>query len=120
MHLLDEALSAPECVISVMGAHAGEDANVIFERKIRDCVNAGRTFWVGKSAKARPGHVQALCGSGHGYVIFIEPATLGGARPTTESQSAKEYSPDREHWFALPPGIGPVTGQMDNVATALV
>ena len=54
MSLLDEALSAPECVISVMGAHAGEDAATIFERKVGDCRTAGRTFWVAKSAKARP------------------------------------------------------------------
>jgi len=36
MSLLDEALGAPECAVSVMGAHAGEDADAIFERKIED------------------------------------------------------------------------------------
>jgi len=73
MSLLDEALGASECVISVMGAHAGEDAAVIFERKIEDCRAVGHTFWVAKSAKARPQQVQAFCGSGRGYVIFVEP-----------------------------------------------
>ena len=120
MSLLDDALGASECVISVMGAHAGEDAAVIFERKIEDCRAAGRTFWVAKSAKARPQQVQAFCGSGRGYVIFVEPATPGGARATTESASAKEYSPDGIVWSPLPEGLGPVTGQMDAHAAALM
>ena len=60
MSLLDEALRAPNCLISVMGEHAGEDAAAIFSRKIRDCREIGRTFWVAKSAKARPAQVRAL------------------------------------------------------------
>lgn len=120
MPLVDEALAASGCVISVMGPHAGEDAGVIFGRKIDDCEMVGRTFWVAKSAKARPPQVQAICNPGPGYVIFVEPATPGGARPTTESDSATEYSSDRTEWLALPDGIGPVTGQMDSAATALV
>lgn len=120
MSLLDEALGASECVISVMGAHAGEDADAIFERKIEDCRAVGRTFWVAKSAKARPMQVQAICGSGRGYAIFVEPATPSGARATTESASANEYSSDRIVWSSLPEGLGPVTGQMDAHAAALV
>ena len=120
MSLLDEALLAPTCVISVMGAHAGEDAAAIFSRKIGDCREVGRTFWVAKSAKARPAQVQAICVASPGYVIFVEPATPGGARPTKESDSATEYSPDRATWLPLPSGIGPVTGQMDDSAAALV
>ena len=120
MPLLDEALAASECVISVMGAHAGEDADGIFGRKIDDCETVGRTFWVARSAKARPAQVQGICNPGRGYVIFVDPASPSGARPTTESDSATEYSPDRARWFPLPNGIGPVTGQMDTSAAALV
>jgi len=120
MLLLDEALAASECVISVIGAHAGEDVDTIFGRKIDDCVTVGRTFWVAKSAKARPAQVQVICSAARGYLIFIDPASLSGARPTTESECATEYSPDRATWFPLPDGIGPVTGQMDNSAAALV
>jgi hypothetical protein len=120
MPLLAEALRSPKCVISVMGAQAGEDTAAIFSRKIRDCREIGRTFWVAKSAKARPAQVQALCDSSHGYVIFVEPATPGGARPTNGSDSATAYSPDRATWLPLPRGMGPVTGQMDHSATALV
>ncbi len=120
MSLLDEALLARRCVISVIGAHAGEDEAVIFNRKTGDCSQVGRTFWVAKSAKARPAQVQAICSASHGYVIFVEPATPGGARPTRESESATEYSPDRATWLPLLTGIGPVTGQMNDSATALV
>ena len=120
MALLDEALDASECVISVMGAHAGEDADAIFGRKIEDCEAVGRTFWVARSAKARPPQVQAVCRSGRGFVIFVEPASPGGARPTTESDAAAEYSPHRVNWLPLPSGLGPVTGQIDHSATALV
>ncbi len=120
MSLLDEALGASECVISVMGAHGGEDADTIFGRKIEDCETVGRTFWVAKSAKARPAQVQAVCRSGRGFVIFVEPVGPSGARPTTESDSATEYSPDRVEWFPLPEGLGPVTGQIDDSAAALV
>ena len=120
MSLLDEALGASECVISVMGAHAGEDADTIFGRKIEDCDTVGRTFWVAKSAKARPAQVQAICRSGRSFMIFIEPASPGGARPTTESDFAAEYSPDKVNWFPLPSGLGPVSGQIDDSATALV
>ncbi|MHB1192273.1 MAG: hypothetical protein ACYC6F_04425 [Longimicrobiales bacterium] len=120
MPLLDEALAASGCVISVMGAHAGEDADVIFGRKIDDCATVGRTFWVAKSPKARPALVQAICTPGWGYVIFVDPSNPGGARPTTRSDSATEYSPDKSGWFPLPSGLGPVTGKMDNSAVALV
>ena len=120
MSLLDEALLARKCVISVMGAHAGEDAAAIFSRKIGDCREVGRTFWVAKSPKARPAQVQAICSALHGYMIFVKPAAPGGARPTRESDSATEYSSDRATWLPLPSGIGPVTGQMGNSAVALV
>lgn len=120
MVLLDEAFDASECVISVMGAHAGEDPDAIFGRKIDDCKRVGRTFWVAKSAKSRPAQVQAICNLGRGYVIFVDPASPSGARPTTESDCATEYSPDRATWLPLPDGIGRVTGQMDGSATALV
>jgi len=118
--LLDQALAAPECVISVMGDHAGEGIDAIFERKMADIDTAGHTFWVAKSAKARPAQVQSLCTTQAGYVIFVEAATQGGARPTIASVSASEYSSDQIDWLPLPPGIGPVTGKIDNSATAFV
>jgi len=103
-----------------MGAHAGEEVDAIFGRKMADCQATGRTFWVAQSPKARPDQVQTLCASRRGCVIFVQPATPGGARPTTEAQPATRYSADRITWLALPHGIGSVTGQMDDAAAALV
>jgi hypothetical protein len=38
MNELENALASPHCIISVMGSHAGEGANVIFDRKKSDIV----------------------------------------------------------------------------------
>jgi hypothetical protein len=118
--LVEQALAASGCVISVIGGHAGEGVDVIFKRKMADVDAVGRTLWVARSAKARPGQVQQLCAAQRGYVIFVEPAAAGGAKPTTASDSASEYSGDRAKWLPLPQGMGPVTGKMDEAATAFV
>ena len=120
MSLIDEALQAPGCVLSVMGSHAGEQAVAIFGRKIADCGAVGRTFWVARSPVAQPPQVQELCVAGGAYVVFVEPSSVGGARPTVAAECAREYSPDRVCWLPLPSGLGPVSGKMDRGATALV
>jgi len=120
MTLLEEALKSDRCIISVMGAHAGEGADVIFNRKIADIERTGKTFWLMRSPKARPIQVQDICKPSPAYTIFVEPASKGGARPTTNNEAAKEHSADKKIWFQLPKGVGPVTGKIDSSATALV
>ena len=117
---LENALASAKCVISVMGEHAGEGADNIFDRKIADIEQTGKTFWLVRSPKSRPMHVQKMCETSPGYAIFIEPATKGGARPTTKADAAKEYSHDRSQWHRLPSELSPVTGKLDSAATALV
>jgi hypothetical protein len=117
---LENALASAKCVISVMGEHAGEGVDNIFARKIVDIQQTGKTFWLVRSPKSRPEHVQKICATSPGYAIFIEPATKGGARPTIEAEAAREYSPDKSHWRRLPGGLSPVTGKLDSAATALV
>ena len=85
MTLLEEAINCKQCVISVMGGHAGEGVDVIFARKISDIEHTGRTFWLMRSPKAKPPQVQSVCAVIPSYAIFVEPATAGGARPTTEA-----------------------------------
>jgi hypothetical protein len=116
----EEVLTRPQCIISVMGDHAGEDVNAIFYRKANDIERAAKTFWLMKSPKARPAQVQVLCKKIPAYTIFIEPATKGGARPTTREDAASEYSEDGQVWYRLPEGISPVTGKIDTSAAALV
>jgi hypothetical protein len=120
MALLEEALNATQCVISVMGEHAGEGVDAIFHRKAADIELLGKTFWLTKSPKARPPQVQEICKTISAYTIFVEPATKGGARPTSTDDVSREYSPDRESWYRLPAGLSPVTGKLDTTATALV
>jgi hypothetical protein len=120
MILLEEALACPQCIVSVMGDHAGEDADEIFDRKKADIERIGKTFWLMRSPKARPAQVQGICKTIPAYTIFVEPATKGGARPTTKKDVAKECSDDGVLWHRLPKGLGLVTGKLDNGATALI
>jgi hypothetical protein len=120
MTLLEEALKSDLCIISVMGAHAGEGVDVIFNRKIADIELTGKTFWLMRSPKALPIQVQDICKSFPAYTIFVEPSSKGGARPTTNNAAAKEHSVDKKKWSQLSKGVGPVTGKIDSSATALV
>ena len=117
---LESALESECCVVSVMGAHAGEVADVIFDRKKMDIAKTGISLWLVRSPKARPVQVQEMFSPFPGYTIFVAPSTKGGARPTIEAIAANEYSRDRVLWQPLPGGLGPVTGKMDSCSTALV
>lgn len=120
MGLIDEALECPQCLVSVMGDHAGEGVAAIFNRKKNDIERLKVTFWLMRSYKAQPPQVQGISHTIQTYAIFVEPATKGGARPTTEEVAAKEYSGDGKVWHQLPKGLSPVTGKLDSNATALV
>lgn len=86
------------CVISVLRHHAGEYAGSIFKRKIEDIARVGMTFfWVVRSPKAQPGQARHLCRDAERwYVLFVGPATDGGARPTSSQESAGERPDDRD------------------------
>jgi hypothetical protein len=118
--LIQEALTFPCCVLSVIGRHAGESVECIFDRKAKDIQDFGRTFWLVRSHRARPDCVQRLCGNGPCHVFFISPATKGGARPTVVEERALEFSEDNRSWHPLPEGLGPVTGKIGPAAYALV
>ena len=112
-------------LFSVMGPHAGEDSDAIFARKIADIRNAGRTFWVVRSHKAKPGMIQTIgatvCAkSGEPLCAFLAPSSPGGAVPTKTSSAATEYSADQCEWQSLPASVTPVTGQMTPDTCALV
>lgn len=118
--LVKEALSASRCLISVIGDHAREGIAAIFHRKIEDIQNINRTFWLIKSPKAKPTSVHNFCENGPVHVLFVAPATKGGARPTEVDEKAVAYSLEGLEWQALPGGLGPVTGKLDSRAYALV
>ncbi len=120
MTILDTALKLSKCVVSVMGEHAGESIDVIFDRKKADIKRLNVTYWLMRSPKARPTQVQELNETVPKYTIFVEPSTKGGARPTTEDLTATEYSSDGKIWNKFPKDLGRVTGKMDRSSTALV
>jgi len=112
-------------VLSVIGPHACETEEEIFRRKIMDIINMGKTFWLIKSYNSKPNLVRQFCRSAgtesrETFIIFIEPSTKGGAKPTKKSSSAREYSEDKITWTELPIGLTPVTGKMDGNTFALV
>jgi hypothetical protein len=92
--LIEEALSSPRCIISVIGDHAGEGVTTIFHRKLQDITKIHRTFWLVKSHKAKPPSVQKVCSLNPAYVIFIESAAKGGARPAITDNKATAFSKD--------------------------
>lgn len=111
-------------VISVMGPHAGESENEIFNRKIQDIHDVGLTFWLMKSHQAKPKMVQQLCKEADAenkcYCVFIEASSKGGALPTKTASSATNYSKDNLTWDVLHQKLSPVTGKIDNNSYALV
>ena len=125
MKLSLQATEGKFIVISVMGPHAGESEDEIFQRKIGDIRRIGRTFWLIKSHQAKPHMVQEVCRSAKKdnlevHCIFIEASSGKGATPTKEASLAESYSADGKEWEDLPRELGPVTGKIDRSAYALV
>jgi len=125
MKLSLQATEGKFIVISVMGPHAGESEDEIFQRKIGDIRRLGRTFWLIKSHQAKPHMVQEICRSAKKdnlevHCIFIEASSGKGATPTKEASLAESYSADGKGWEDLPKGLSPVTGKIDRSAYALV
>jgi hypothetical protein len=78
-----ETRNAQHEIVSVMGPHAGESEDFIFERKTREVADTGRFFWVHRSPNAKPERVKSLCRKAGSegkrvYCIFIEPSARGG------------------------------------------
>jgi len=115
-NLAREALAENRVVLSVMGAHAGEDETAIFSRKLRDIDCVGRTFWAYGSHAARPDLVQR---AGSAFILFLAPSKNNGARPTTISRAATCFSAENKLWLPMPDGVGRVTGRLPAYALVL-
>jgi hypothetical protein len=114
------------CLLSIIGSHAGEEMDTIFNRKIGDITKVGKTFWLVKSYMAKPPIVQEICKkairSGQKSIkcYFITPSTPLSAAPTKTANIAKQFSYNQNEWEDLPEGIGPVTGNINSSSYALV
>ena len=111
MSSVDNAIASPRVVLSVMGPHAGEGENAIFTRKRADIASCGSTLWLCCSPAARPDRTQDFRPE---FVLFLDPASPRGARPTTTDTHATLLSLDRVRWESISPDLGPVTGRMSN------
>lgn len=125
MQDLKTILESKYAVISISGPHAGELENDIFRRKKEDIIKIGRTFWLSKSRKAKPPDVQSICIQAKTEgpncpCIFIEPSAPRGSKDTKRNDIATQYSEDARIWRDLPKGLGPVTGNLNGKAHALV
>jgi hypothetical protein len=61
-----------------------------------------------------------MCRFDSTYVVFVESATKGGARPAIADKKATAFSENGCIWNPLPNQLGPVTGKLDSRAYALV
>lgn len=106
-------------LVSVVGSHAGETLEQIFERKQKEIEKAGFTFWLYKSHSAKPEVVQKLARSNKkAFCYFIRASSQLGARPTKESKPATHFSVNGSVWKKIPNNIL-VTGSSRS-ASALV
>jgi hypothetical protein len=119
MNLLNAAKNADYIFISVMGPHAQESENDIFQRKAKDIDDAEESFWVSKiNKKYIEECIQKLNGK-NGYLILVEASNNGkSACDTTGSKHATHYSTDKTNWNKIDDRISPVTGSLGNGATA--
>ncbi len=124
MAILNSILTKKYILFSVVGFHAGESEAEIFDRKKGEVIDAGKSFWLIKSFKAKTGDIQRFCkyalNDGEDvFCIFLEASQKGGAQPTKTNSVASQFSSDNIHWLDIPKGIK-VTGKIDKRTTALV
>lgn len=112
-----------KAIISVLGAHGGDEVERILENKISDVKNAGFAFWMTRSVAIKP---ELLSPSGEVDCFFIAAsgATMnrpfGNARPAVTSEVAAEFSTDRKSWTNVPSCFR-VTGKLsDGFGRAMV
>lgn len=121
---LNSILMKKYILLSVVGFHAGESGAEIFARKKREIVDAGKSFWLIKSFKAKTEDIQKFCKCALSegeevFCLFLEASQKGGAQPTKTSSLASQFSSDNIHWSEIPKEIR-VTGKIDKNTTALV
>ena len=95
-------------ILSIVGVHASETPEKIFDRKIQDINKSGQTFWIMRSNLANHKIVQKFCEDENVEVHFIAPATV--AQPTKIGKKYSFYSKDKTNWHPLPKEISDVTG----------
>ena len=97
-------------IFTIVGPHAQETKNSIFDRKIKDIEKVGETFWVIKKISNKSlEEVQEFCEKGKVKIYFISPSTKGAAKDTKYTEN-NEYSKDGKCWKEISEEISNVTG----------
>lgn len=125
MKKIEQILKEKYAMISIIGPHAGEPSEEIFERKIEDTEKVGKTFWVINSHQAKPEIVQNFCKQAleeqeMAHCMFVTPSSKGGAKKTSTSEEAKKYSKNGEKWKGFPEKLSRVTGRLKKSTCGLV
>ena len=111
--LLDAAQNANYVFISVMGPHANEKEDDIYERKYNDIVGCGESFWVSGIDEKFIKECREKLHGADGYVILVEASSNGNsAANTTGDKKATEYSINKEKWDSINANISEVTGNL--------
>jgi len=93
-------------ILSVMGPHAGESEDFIFNRKVEEIKREGYTFWVHHSVSADPITVRSfIWGCNNPIILFLAPSAKGGAKDTKSLNYATKYSLDKINWLEVPKDI---------------
>ena len=113
------------CVLHVMGKHAGEGSDAIFERKRNDLIQdnpAGHTVWVTTLTNGkRLAAIRALIATDTPvYVYFISGSTPNNTRDHKTTGVARQYksisgleaSSIPKQWTDLPHQLSPVSGSI--------
>jgi hypothetical protein len=101
-------------VFSLVGPHAGQSLEEIFERKIKDCKILNETFWVYHSHRC----TKSLFNAHKPFeVFFISASKPGAAKQTKSSTLAQQFFKDDE-WFEFDKDLSPVTGRIHSKSTA--
>ena len=117
--LLNEARNADYVFFSVMGPHAQEGEDEIFDRKALDIDKSGESFWVSRINQKFIEECNDKLKDNAGYLILVESSNNGkSAADTKGSKAATHYSKDKMNWIRIDPKISPVTGNLGNGATA--
>jgi hypothetical protein len=104
-------------LLTIIGPHAQEALNGIFQRKIEDITKVGYTYWVFKSYTVKEENFLTLTPN---RVYFCLPKVQGTAKPTKTSISAKYYKPFGSNtWIEIDKNLSPVTGRCVSPITCL-
>ena len=101
-------------VFSLVGPHAGQALEEIFERKIKDCTDLNQTFWVYHSHRCTKSLLNTHKPS---EVWFVSASKPGAAKQTKSSTIAQQFFKDNQ-WFDFPQNLSPVTGRIHSKSTA--